>query len=152
MVWTEERGKQVLFKMIKKAVLGKKLIQGESFSTALEKMKLSAGVWPVLEGRKTQATRRATASRPNASFDEFTKVSKRKLSGFNRAIMGIGFLIVSMYLILLLPTLTMIEETKWKKWKQRKRLHVNRITVMPLYYWLDVMKRRTKTKPRLCCA
>ena len=50
--------------------LEEQLIQGESFSTALEKMKLfrQEFIWLVLEGEKDTATRRAITSlcRPNA--------------------------------------------------------------------------------------
>ena len=106
----KKEGTSALSKMIAQK-LEEQLIQGESFSTALEKMKLfrQEFIWLVLEGEKTRQLDVQLQVYADQMLDEFTQGIEKKIKWIQPLLlMGIGFLIVSMYLILLLPTLTMI--------------------------------------------
>ena len=87
------------------------LVRGESFSGALEKIGLfrKEFIWLVLEGEKTRQLDVQLKVYADQMLEEFSKGIEKKIKWIQPILlMGIGFLIVSMYLILLLPTLTMI--------------------------------------------
>jgi len=87
------------------------LVRGESFSVALEKIGLfrKEFIWLVLEGEKTRQLDVQLKVYADQMLEDFSKGIEKKIKWIQPILlMGIGFLIVSMYLILLLPTLTMI--------------------------------------------
>ena len=82
--------------------LEEQLIQGESFSTALEKMKLfrQEFIWLVLEGEKTRQLDVQLQVYPDQMLDKFTqRYRKENQVDSTVTTYRVGFLIVSMYLI-----------------------------------------------------
>ena len=81
----KKEGTSALSKMIAQK-LEEQLIQGESFSTALEKMKLfrQEFIWLVLEGEKTRQLDVQLQVYADQMLDEFTQGIEKKSSGFNR--------------------------------------------------------------------
>ncbi len=87
------------------------LIKGMSFSQALQQIGLFCKelIWIVLEGEKTRRLDMQLQVYSEQMLTELTQGIEKKIQWIQPILlMGIGFLIVSMYLILLLPTLTMI--------------------------------------------
>ena len=106
----KKEGTSALSKMIAQK-LEEQLIQGSPFLRRLKKMKLfrQEFIWLVLEGEKTRQLDVQLQVYADQMLDEFTQGIEKKIKWIQPLLlMGIGFLIVSMYLILLLPTLTMI--------------------------------------------